>query len=143
MPGKQLTIADTLSRSPLPHDSTPNTQEEAQGYVDAIVEAKPASPKRLAQLATATNEDEKLQMAMKCMRHGWTDYLRNVPLQILDLFAVCAELSVVGGHLVRGQQIFIPEAMRVEILSKLQTVTKCKARAVTSVSSSSLCAICS
>ena len=44
VPGKQLTIADTLSSSPLPHDGTPNTQEEVQGYVDAIVEAKPASP---------------------------------------------------------------------------------------------------
>ena len=46
--GKQLMIADILSRSSLPHDSTPNTQEEVQGYVDAIVDAKPASPQRLA-----------------------------------------------------------------------------------------------
>ena len=70
VPRKQLTIADTMSCSPLPHDGTPNTQEEVQSYVDAIVEAKPACPQRLAQLVTATNEDEKLQMAMKCVRHG-------------------------------------------------------------------------
>ena len=112
----------------MPHDGTPNTKEEVQGYVDAIVEAK---------LATATNEDEKLQMAMKCVRHSWPDYLKNVQPQILDLFAVRAELSVVGGLLVRGQQIVIPEAMRVEILGKLHEghlgVTKCKARAATSV----------
>ena len=93
-PEKQLTIADTLSRSPLPHDGTPNTQEEVQGYVDAIVEAKPASiPQRLAQLATATNEDEKLQMAMKYVRYRWPDYLKNVSPQIHDLFAVRRALS--------------------------------------------------
>ena len=100
--------------------------------MDVIVEAKPASPQRLTQLATATNEDEKLQMAMKCVRHGWPDYLKNVPPQIHDLFAVRTELSVVGDLLVRGQQIVIPEAMRVEILGKLHEghlgVTKCKAR---------------
>ena len=133
VPGKQLTIADTLSRNPLPHDGTPNTQEEVQGYVDA----KPASPQRLAQLPTATNEDEKLQMAMKCVRHGWPDYLKNVPPQIHDLFAVHDELSVAGDLLVRGQQIVIPEAMRVEIIGKLHEghlgVIKCKAHAVTSV----------
>ena len=100
VPRKQLTIADTLSRSILPHDSIHNTQEEFQGYVDAIVEAKPASPQRLAQLATATNEDEKLQMAMKCVRNGWPHYLKNVPPQVHDLFAVHAELSVVGDLLV-------------------------------------------
>ena len=105
--------------------------------MDAIVEAKPAFPKRLVQLATATNEDKKLQMAMKCVRHSWPDYLKNVPPQIHDLFAVSAELSVEGHLLVRGQKIVIPEAMRVEILGTLHEghfrITKCKARAATSV----------
>ena len=34
VPGKQLTIADTLSRSPLLHDGTPNTREEVQSVED-------------------------------------------------------------------------------------------------------------
>ena len=69
----------------------------------------------MAQLATATNEDGKIQMATKCVRHCWPEYLKNVPPQIHDLFAVSTELSVVGDLLVRGQQMVIPEAMRMEI----------------------------
>ena len=65
------------------------------------------------------------------------DYLKNVAPQIHDLFAVRVELSVVVDLLVRGQPIVIPEAMRAEILGKLHEgpigVTKCKARAATSV----------
>ena len=59
-------------------------------------------PQRLAQLATATNADEKLRMAMKCVRHSWPDYLKNFPPQIHDLFAVRTKLSVLEDLLVRG-----------------------------------------
>ena len=76
-------------------------------------------------------------MDIKCVGHGWPDYLKNVLPEIHDLFAVCAELSVVRELRVREQQIVIPEAMTVEILGKLHEghhgVTNCKASAATSV----------
>ena len=58
VPGKELVVADTLSRNPLPALSeTSDTQENVQAYADAAEMERPASPEKIEQIKLATASD--------------------------------------------------------------------------------------
>ncbi|KAJ8393296.1 hypothetical protein AAFF_G00061970 [Aldrovandia affinis] len=47
MPGKQLVLADTLSRNPLQNSGSLEMEEEVQAYVEAVMTSKPVSKTKL------------------------------------------------------------------------------------------------
>ena len=59
VPGKAPITADTLSRAPLPSDSTDSLdlQQSAETFISAVVEALPASANHLEQIAKAQSTD--------------------------------------------------------------------------------------
>ena len=60
VPGKELTVADALSRTPLESTGIPDTEQEIQAHVDATLETKPVSPQKLTQIKHETATDEQL-----------------------------------------------------------------------------------
>lgn len=137
VPGKELTVADALSRSPMPYDGMPDTEAEITGYVDAVMEAQPVSPRRLAKIVAATSQDAKLQVAMKYVKYGWPGYIKAVPPEVQDLYHVRNELSIAGDLLLRDSRIVMPEVLHAETIEMLHEghlgVHKCKERALTAV----------
>ena len=58
VPGKQLVVADTLSRNPLSVPSeTSETEEEVRAYVDAAEMVRPESPEKMERIKEATFSD--------------------------------------------------------------------------------------
>ena len=111
VPGKELTVADALSRTPLESTGIPDTEQEIQAHVDATLETKPVSPQKLTQIKQETATGEQLQIAMKYIKHGWPEHARNVPVQIHDLYRARLQLSVVDNMLVYGNRIVIPTTL--------------------------------
>ena len=67
VPGKQLVVADLLSRKPLRESVeaiTVQQEEDVSLYVKTTVSQWPASSSKLDQLRRATTDDEQLQMAI-------------------------------------------------------------------------------
>ena len=54
VPGKELPVADTLSRNPLESTEIPDSESEIQVHVGAALESKPTSPQKLAQIKPET-----------------------------------------------------------------------------------------
>ena len=137
-PGKTLTVADTLSRSPLQCtvDAT-DTHSEVECYIAAVVNNMPATPQRLENIRAATTADSNLQMLLQYVKSGWPDYVANVPLAIKDYFPIRSELSEYNGIVTRGCRMLIPSSLRAEVLDRIhdghQGLTKCRERANTSV----------
>ena len=76
-PGKQLVVADLLSRKPLRESIeaiTLQQEEDVSLHVIRRVNNWPASPGKLGQIRRATTEDEELQMAIQFTQHGWPKY---------------------------------------------------------------------
>ena len=117
VPGKQLVIADALSRSPIPHDDEATKQtEETEMYVDAVQSHWQVSMGRQAKLKTATSEDATLQQLTHFILHGWP---KQMP-QHLDAFKkVQGELSIVDGLVTFRNRIVIPESQRENVLQTL------------------------
>ena len=131
VPGKDLTIADALSRAPV---STPTVvddhlEKETTAYVQLVMQHLPATEKRLQEIRECQERDPVCQKLKEFCKSGWPD--RNVlSADVKPYYTVAAQLSVENGLLLRGSRILIPPPMRKTLLNKLhsghQGVTKCR-----------------
>ena len=138
MPGKNLTVADTLSRAPVSSPTPEDTQFNSaiDAYVNLMIQGLPATEKRPQQIQQAQKQDAVCCKLIKYCQEGWPR--RNlVPGPIKPYVHVAAELTVQNDLLLRGNRIVIPVSLQPEILEKLhsahQGVHKCRQRAQQSV----------
>ncbi|KAK7878780.1 hypothetical protein WMY93_030940 [Mugilogobius chulae] len=109
IPGKSLTTADTLSRSPLTNSVTrgdKDLMEDTNIYVDSVLEGLPTSSKYLADLKEQLQSDSICTDVMRYCTEGWPD--RN-QLQgaVKHYWPERAVLSVHNGLLLRGTRLFL------------------------------------
>ena len=114
VPGKELYIADALSRMQADNPNTQATvpEEEINIYVDSILDSLPS-----------------------CVE-GWPDKF-HLHDAIKHYWTVRGELSVVIGVLMKASRIMVPSTMRLQVLDKMheghQGIVKSRERAKTSV----------
>lgn len=136
--GKDMFVADTLSRKPITECNTTNSiQTEVIEHVNFVTSSWPASDVYLSKIKQATGEDECLSIVMDYTLHGWPDYKENVKLGARHLYHIRAELSVCDGLLLRGNRIVIPPSLQKDVLERIHHghlgITKCRERAASSV----------
>ena len=75
VPGKNLVVADALSRSPTGNatEDDRSLEIESELYVREILKSLPASDKRLDQIRSHLEQDEICQQVMTYCREGWPD----------------------------------------------------------------------
>ena len=129
VPGKDLVVADGLSRCPLPHSSQDEkSTEEIVEHVDAIQALWPVSHDRLEAIRQATRQDQDLQIILKYILHGWPSK-SSVPVHLQEYLPHRGELSLVNGIITYQDRILIPSAMQADMLARLheshQGISKC------------------
>ena len=140
-PGKDLVVADALSRSPLSHasqkDDFPEVRQDIEAHVDFVRSTWPATDKRLAEIAAETSRDRVLSAAVHYTVAGWPAYQSDVGPELQELYSVRNELSVHNGLLIKASRIVIPTSMRADILDRIHAghlgIQKCRERANSSV----------
>ena len=138
VPGKQLLIADMLSRAPTEPPSTNDLQFEAhtQAFVNTVLQAIPATEQRLAQIKEAQSQDRVCIQVKQYCQTQWPNRT-SLSKELFPHYLVCTELSIEAGLLMRGCRIVIPLQLQSEILDKLHDghlgITKCRAGARQSV----------
>ena len=136
VPGKQLTIADTLSRAPSDSPSTTDHtfEQESQIFVNAIIQSLPATKERLQQIKESQKRDATCIQLKQYCQFGWPEVFSK---DIQPFQSVAAELSVENELLLKESRIVIPTELRSEMLDKLHEgrlgITKSRARARQSV----------
>ena len=138
VPGKNLTVADTLSRAPvsISHADEDELRAEVETFVHAVMQNLPATEQRLEEIRQAQEEDEICQQLKSYCEKGWPERYR-VEGTIKPYLPVASELTFQDGLLVRGNRIVIPTSLRLDILERLhsrhQGISKCRERARQSV----------
>ena len=138
VPGKNLEIADALSRAPVstPSESNEILQSEVTAYVDFMIGCLPASEQRLAEIRESQEADGVCQQIVEYCQSGWPQK-QALPPEIKPYSSVSSELSIHNGLLLRGSRIVIPPPLRGKLLAKLhsghQGLTKCRQLAGQSV----------
>ena len=138
VPGKNLIIADALSRAPSQHLTSEDEEwnKEMNIYVETIFNTLPASDTKIQQIQISQDKDTTCLLLKKYCLEGWPSK-RNLEGEIQRYIPVADELSICEGLLLCNSRIVIPQALQSDILQKLhrghQGINKCKRRAALSV----------
>lgn len=124
VPGKQMAVADMLSRAPASEDGAASPTSDVEVHGVTVVSAL-VSEKTISRLASETERDVYLQQVLHKLANGCAV---EGPLK-----AVASELSVVKGILLKGTKVVVPSSMQLDILKRVHAghlgIGKCKARA--------------
>ncbi|XP_030031283.2 uncharacterized protein K02A2.6 [Manduca sexta] len=130
-PGKELLIADHLSRSFINDTSkTYDLDNKCYAHVAMVINNYDITDKKLKEIIEETAKDEKLVKIIKYIREGWPENKWQVESEIKCYYSYRDELGEWEGLIVKGNQIVIPKSMRKEILGKIHYahlgIEKCK-----------------
>jgi len=131
-PGKQMEIADALSRL---------SPEEKHAIPDLNVEVHVVYPQFsnnvITQIKEHSQSDPELTALREQVYHGWPQNAKDVPQLLKPYWSYRDEITIEDGILMKGHRIIIPGVMQQEILSKLhashQGTEKTKLRARSAV----------
>ena len=136
VPGKQLVVPDTLSRSPL-NVVESSTAGDVDAYVSSVTSTKAISDRRLDEIRTATENDPILQEVINLTRYGWPDREQSIRPEVRDYFASRYNYSACDDLLFYNDRIVMPEVMRAETIQSLHSghlgLNKCRERAKSTV----------
>ncbi|XP_037502551.2 uncharacterized protein K02A2.6-like, partial [Rhipicephalus sanguineus] len=123
VPGKDLVLADMLSRAPVPSQSS-SALTDVDIHATEVVSGIVSTPMKV-RLEKETRNDPYLSEVRERISRG--EAIEG------ELKPFAGELSVVEGALLKGCKVVIPKAMRGEILRRIHDghlgLNKCKARA--------------
>ena len=139
VPGKDLVVADALSRSP--SSCTLNMDEialldEGEYFVANALSSLPVSDTRLSEIRQSQSSDPDCQALKEYIQSGWPDQqLLPDPLKVYH--SERALLTVADGLLLHGPRLVIPHSLRHQVLQKIHAghlgLSKCRDRAKQSV----------
>lgn len=115
-PGKQITVADALSRvSPFPGPEISGINV-AVHHVDTYLHATPTC---LADVRRETAADPTLSAVVEAVTHGWPLQRSSCPSVLSPFWNYREELGVQEGLLLKGSRIVVPDSMKPRILAQL------------------------
>lgn len=114
--GKNMHLADTLSRAYLPTTEHPSGAEFENINAASFL---PVSEAKLREIQKATAEDTTLQALKDTILNGWPEERKNIPPEITAYFSLRDELAIQDGVIFRGQRIVIPAKLRQDMKAKL------------------------
>ena len=115
-PGKDLFIADTLSRAPSPNlfndDVTQGCEEQVHAVLDLIIPKASTREK----FAAATSADPTLGLVKEILSKGWPEHKSHCPVAAKPFWGVRNALSEADGLLLYGSRLVVPVSLRPEVL---------------------------
>lgn len=133
-PGKEMHIADTLSRAFLPDCCAPEIETtEIDLFINSLLKTIPISEERLEEVQRETEKDKNLQQLKILIHNGWPASKSLTPPGGKEYWGFREELSELDGIIFKGSRIIVPQSMRTEMLKKIHQshmgIEKCKNRA--------------
>jgi hypothetical protein len=131
-PGKELFIADALSRNYLEETKETLVQELEVNEVHLTAHL-PISPEKYQEFQKATADDVVMQAVQDAVLEGWPKNKANAQAEIKPYWTCKDEISCVDGLLFKGNKLIVPKSLRPQMLDIIheshQGIVKCKQRA--------------
>ena len=128
--GKEMYLADTLSRAHLPRTSDCGQEEfETINALSYLIMPE----EKIHEIRQHTSDDTSLQQLKRIIQEGWPADEKSLPPLVTPYFSVRDELAVTDGLIFRGERLVIPKGMRAavkkDIHSGHQGIEACLRRA--------------
>ena len=118
-PGKEMVLADTLSRAYLPTSERQKSETEEEVETIHMINHLPISEPQLKEIQRETTRDTTLQSLKETILQGWPESKEKIPQCIHPYFSVRDELATQDDVIFKGQRAIIPESLRQKIREKL------------------------
>ena len=118
-PGKEMVLADTLSRAHTEETGEEIPEEEMVAQVHMVYDNSSATDQKLVEIKHETTKDPVLSEIANYVIEGWPNNRQNVPEPLKSFWSYREELSLINGIVFKGQRIVIPTKMRKQVLQKL------------------------
>ncbi|GFO00743.1 transposon ty3-i Gag-Pol polyprotein [Plakobranchus ocellatus] len=132
-PGKDLVLADTLSRDPKRQTDSDDDHVEVEQQVHFLCSNLSVSKQKQEEIRMETQNDNQLQILINTMREGWPGNRQEVLTEVREFWDVREDLTTMNGMIFKGEQILCPSAMRSDMLRRIHEghlrIEKCKRRA--------------
>ncbi|VDI08221.1 Hypothetical predicted protein [Mytilus galloprovincialis] len=104
-PGKEMYLADTLSKAYLKETSaTSSTADEIESI--NMIDELPISEERISELQEHTRKDQQMQELKEVIQEGWSSNKWNVPSHVSIYFDIRDELTLQNGLLFKGESYY-------------------------------------
>ena len=111
-PGKELTIADTLSRAHLKDNFDVNTDFE-------ILTITHFSSESVQKVKQATQDDGNMQKLVSYIRNGWPRTSSGMPADLKHFHAFRDELVIDNGIILKGLKTVVPQSLTQDYVKQL------------------------
>ena len=123
--GKEMGLADCLSRLPLEESGTKSIDEELM-----VLKVDSLSCTNHEKIAALTQTDNQFQVLAKVICHGWPESKSMLPVEAVPFWDYRDEMAVYNCVLYRGERVCFPAEMRKETLQAIHSshlgVVHCK-----------------
>ena len=115
--GKDLLIADALSRSHTTNHTRSQSEEEIETIGFVIQDQSVTS--HLKEIAEQTAKDNVLQSVIHLISENWSISKRPIPTEVFPFWSCKDQLSFNDGIIYRGDRIVVPATLRKSLTEKL------------------------
>ena len=85
--------------------------------VHSLIANLSMTQEKLAQMKSATAQDDDLQMLSKIVKDGWPFHRGQLPVSVAHYWNLRGEIHEAEGLLFLGQRLIIPQEMRQDVLN--------------------------
>ena len=121
LPGKDMVLADILSRAYLPECPSFGSVEAEIETVN-MLQYVPISADSLSSIRSATTQDSTLQKLIETIQQRWPKDKTKTPGEIRPYFSIQDELSHQDRIMFRGERVVIPDVLRRDITCRLHSI---------------------
>ena len=115
--GKDLLIADALSRSHATNHTHSQSEEEIE-TIGSVIQDQSVTC-HLNEIAEETAKDKVLQSVIHHISENWSISKRRLPMDVLPFWSCKDQLSFNDDILYRGDRIVVPATLRKSLTEKL------------------------
>ncbi|UYV72119.1 hypothetical protein LAZ67_9001873 [Cordylochernes scorpioides] len=135
-PGKNIVVADALSRSPIKISHEKDLENEIYSFVQQITSCPPFKDENMKEIWQYQNEERECREIKDYCEKGWPTK-NELSAEARAFWFLRYEMSVIDGLLMRNSRIYIPKSLRSKVLNSLHEghlgIEKCRGRARSSV----------
>ena len=122
--GKELYVADTLSRAPVADDpSAPDAKQEYEVFrleiAEMDIEPNRVTSETMQRIKQETSKDSVLASLCDVVASGWPAERKETPEHLRQYWSFRDEISVYDGVAYRSHQVIVPSSLREEMLHKI------------------------
>ena len=112
-PGKDMILADTLSRAYI--NAKPESNDLEDDFICAVnlpVNNLPVSDPKLQEIRSATGQDSTIMTLRNTIRSGWPEKRSQIPQELREYWNYRDELSEADGIILKDERVVIPPSLR-------------------------------